>query len=314
MRPAHLFTVLDREFVSTKAGHHTPVMLWGPPGVGKSQLITHVAEKHVVPIIDVRLSQMEPSDLRGIPFRNNDKVEWATPAMLPDAERHGEQGILFLDEITSAPPSVSAAAYQLILDRKLGEYEVPKGLIILTGTEPQLRWRTYCDAVVQLASQHDVSLVVSLGALIADVVHTRPTTIYGASYDPALCEELDLEPSGYEGPTGIVGVVHDAFNQAQMGSVSLWGTVPSYVPHAPSPKAAMALVNRVAKLVDIEIPVASLESSSQVYEKQITDLVSDDLETQEYVADLEARYDEAIGPGSGEALISELEEFLRDQS
>jgi proteasome assembly chaperone (PAC2) family protein len=189
-----------------------------------------------------------------------------------------------------------------------------RDIIILTGTEPQLRWRTYCEAVVKLAAEHDVSLVVSLGALIADVVHTRPTTIYGASYDPALCEELDLEPSGYEGPTGIVGVIHDAFNQAQMGSVSLWGTVPSYVPHAPSPKAAMALVNRVAKLVDIEIPVTSLESSSQVYEKQITDLVSDDLETQEYVADLEARYDEAIGPGSGEALISELEEFLRDQS
>lgn len=189
-----------------------------------------------------------------------------------------------------------------------------RDMIILTGTEPQLRWRTYCDAVVKLAAQHEVSLVVSLGALIADVVHTRPTTIYGASYDPALCEELDLEPSGYEGPTGIVGVIHDAFHRAEMGSVSLWGTVPSYVPHAPSPKAAMALVNRVARLVDIKIPVDSLKSSSQVYEKQITDLVSDDLETQEYVADLEARYDEAIGPGSGEALISELEQFLRDQS
>ncbi len=188
-----------------------------------------------------------------------------------------------------------------------------RDMIILTGTEPQLRWRTYCEAVVQLASQHDVSLVVSLGALIADVVHTRPTTIYGASYDSALCEELDLEPSGYEGPTGIVGVIHDAFHRADMGSVSLWGTVPSYVPHAPSPKAAMALVNRVARLVDIKIPVDQLKSSSQVYEKQITDLVADDLETQEYVAELEARYDEAVGPGSGEALISELEQFLRDQ-
>lgn len=189
-----------------------------------------------------------------------------------------------------------------------------RDMIILTGTEPQLRWRTYCEAVVQLAAEHDVSLVVSLGALIADVVHTRPTTIYGASYDPALCEELDLEPSGYEGPTGIVGVIHDAFHRADMGSVSLWGTVPSYVPHAPSPKAAMALVNRVARLVDIKIPVDQLKSSSLVYEKQITDLVSDDLETQEYVAELEARYDEAVGPGSGEALISELEQFLRDQS
>lgn len=188
-----------------------------------------------------------------------------------------------------------------------------RDLIVLLGTEPQLRWRTYCEAVVKLAVKHEVSLVVSLGALIADVVHSRPTTVFGASYDPKLCDELDLEPSGYEGPTGIVGVVHDAFNAAEMGSVSLWGTVPSYVPHAPSPKAAMALVNRVAAIIGVEIPVTSLEASSRIYEKQIGDLVSDDIETQEYVAELEARYDEAVGPGSGEALITELEEFLRDQ-
>jgi MoxR-like ATPase len=112
-------------------------MLWGPPGVGKSQIIAHVAEKHEVPIIDIRLSQMEPSDLRGIPFRNNDMVEWAVPAMLPDIERHGSEGILFLDEITSAPPSVSAAAYQLILDRKLGEYEVPEGWAIFAAGNRQ---------------------------------------------------------------------------------------------------------------------------------------------------------------------------------
>lgn len=137
MRPAHLYTVLDREFTSTKEGHHTPVMLWGPPGVGKSQIIAHVAEKHDVPIIDIRLSQMEPSDLRGIPFRNQEMVEWAIPSMLPDAKRHGEQGILFLDEITSAPPTVSAAAYQLILDRKLGEYEVPEGWAIFAAGNRQ---------------------------------------------------------------------------------------------------------------------------------------------------------------------------------
>ena len=96
MRPAHLSQVLDKEFQSTAEGHHTPVMLWGPPGVGKSQIIAQVAEKQSVPIIDIRLSQMEPSDLRGIPFRETDLVEWAVPAMLPDAKRHGGQGILFL--------------------------------------------------------------------------------------------------------------------------------------------------------------------------------------------------------------------------
>jgi MoxR-like ATPase len=100
-------------------------MLWGPPGVGKSQMVAQVAIKHGAPVIDIRLSQMEPSDLRGIPFRVEDRVEWAVPAMLPNAERHGKQGILFLDEINSAPPAVSAAAYQLILDRRLGDYRVP---------------------------------------------------------------------------------------------------------------------------------------------------------------------------------------------
>ena len=137
MRPAHLTTVLDKEFLSTKEGHHTPVMIWGAPGVGKSQIIGQVSEKHNVPLIDIRLSQMEPSDLRGIPFRKEELVEWAVPAMLPDLERHGAEGILFLDEITSAPPSVSAAAYQLILDRKLGQYEVPEGWAIFAAGNRQ---------------------------------------------------------------------------------------------------------------------------------------------------------------------------------
>ncbi len=137
MRPAHLLSVLDREFLGTRTGHHTPVMLWGPPGVGKSDMTRQVAERHGIPLVDIRLSQMEPSDLRGIPFRQGELVEWAVPAMLPDASRHGPEGILFLDEITSAPPSVSAAAYQLILDRRLGQYEVPPGWAIFAAGNRQ---------------------------------------------------------------------------------------------------------------------------------------------------------------------------------
>lgn len=137
MRPRDLLTILDREFTSTDEGHHTPVMLWGPPGVGKSQMVAEVAAKHQVPVIDIRLSQMEPSDLRGIPFRVDRHVEWAIPAMLPDTDRHGVKGILFLDEITSAPPSVSAAAYQLILDRRLGAYMVPEGWAIFAAGNRQ---------------------------------------------------------------------------------------------------------------------------------------------------------------------------------
>ena len=137
MRPAQLTTILETEFTSTREGHHTPVMLWGPPGVGKSQIVAQIAERHHVPVIDIRLSQMEPSDLRGIPFRTEGLVEWAVPAILPDASRHGAEGILFLDEITSAPPSVSAAAYQLILDRRLGEYRVPDGWAIFAAGNRQ---------------------------------------------------------------------------------------------------------------------------------------------------------------------------------
>ena len=137
MRPAHLLTILDREFRSTREGHHTPVMLWGPPGVGKSQMVAQIAARHRVAMTDIRLSQMEPSDLRGIPFRVGEHVEWAVPAMLPNVDRHGPEGILFLDEINAAPPSVSAAAYQLILDRRLGEYRVPDGWAIFAAGNRQ---------------------------------------------------------------------------------------------------------------------------------------------------------------------------------
>lgn len=137
MRPALILAVLDCEYQSTRGGNHTPVMLWGPPGVGKSQMLAQVAARHGVPIIDIRLSQMEPTDLRGIPFRVNDTVEWAVPAMLPDVERHGPDGFLFLDEITSAAPTVSASAYQLILDRALGAYRVPPGWAIFAAGNRQ---------------------------------------------------------------------------------------------------------------------------------------------------------------------------------
>ena len=137
MRPAHLMIVLEKEFAGAAVGHHTPVMLWGPPGVGKSQMVAQVARENNVEVIDIRLSQMEPSDLRGIPFRDRDTVEWAVPAMLPDEGRHGKCGILFLDEITSATPSVSAAAYQLILDRSLGQYRVPDGWAIFAAGNRQ---------------------------------------------------------------------------------------------------------------------------------------------------------------------------------
>ncbi|MBT4836566.1 MAG: AAA domain-containing protein [Methylococcales bacterium] len=144
MRPSQISLVLKEEFNSISKGHHTPIMIWGAPGAGKSQIVLQVAEQHQVPLIDIRLSQMEPSDLRGIPFRVDNNVEWAIPSMLPDKQKHGESGILFLDEINAAPPSVSASAYQLILDRRLGNYEVPTGwIIVAAGNRQSDRGVTY---------------------------------------------------------------------------------------------------------------------------------------------------------------------------
>ena len=137
MRPSQLFTVLETELRVASTISARPSCSGGRLAFGKSQIIAQVAHRHRAPVIDIRLSQMEPSDLRGIPFRNGDSVEWAVPSMLPDSRRHGPAGILFLDEITSVPPSVSAAAYQLILDRRLGAYVVPAGWAIFAAGNRQ---------------------------------------------------------------------------------------------------------------------------------------------------------------------------------
>jgi proteasome assembly chaperone (PAC2) family protein len=194
-----------------------------------------------------------------------------------------------------------------------------RDLVVLTGIEPQLRWRTYCDAILRVADELGADLVVSLGALIAEVAHSRPTTVFGAAYDTTLAERLALAPSRYEGPTGIVGVFHDACRQRGLGSVSLWATVPTYVPHAPSPKAALALVERVADLLTLRVPTAALEVGSAAYERQISELVADDDETAAYVSALEQQFDEehtvddADQEVEGSVLVEEVERFLRDQ-
>jgi proteasome assembly chaperone (PAC2) family protein len=196
---------------------------------------------------------------------------------------------------------------------RAGEGESARDLIVMVGTEPQLRWRSYCDQIVAMAEQYEIDMVVSLGALIADVVHSRPATVYSAANDLSLIERLDLEPSSYEGPTGIVGVAHEALRSVGLGSISLWATVPSYVPHATSPKAALALVNRVAQLLDLAVPSTALEIGAAAYERQINELVAEDPDTEAYVTQLEAEYDNTMRPESGAALIEELEQFLRDR-
>ena len=191
--------------------------------------------------------------------------------------------------------------------------------VILLGVEPNYRWRAFNTIVTDLARELRVELVVTLGALLADVPHTRPAPVTGTASDASLVEELGLQASRYEGPTGIVGVLHDACRQAGIPSVSLWSAVPHYVSLAPSPRAARALCVRLGELLGTDIALGELEEAEEVYAQQISDAVASDPETAEYVAELERRADtieELIDESdlpSGESLAAELTRFLRDR-
>src|SRR5919206_1773539 len=175
--------------------------------------------------------------------------------------------------------------------------EIPgarRDVVLLLGIEPNLRWRTFADLVMRLAAELGIELVVTLGALLADVPHTRPSPVSGSATDPQLILELGLSASRYEGPTGIVGVLHDACKQAELRSASLWAAVPHYVSLAPSPVAAFALVERLGQLLRIEIDAGGLADAAGTYRTQVTEAVAADSETATYVEELERRAD-ALG-------------------
>jgi proteasome assembly chaperone (PAC2) family protein len=188
--------------------------------------------------------------------------------------------------------------------------------VILLGVEPNLRWKTYTALVLELAQELEVELVITLGSLLADVPHTRPAPVSAAASDPSLVEELGVEPSRYEGPTGIVGILLDACRQEGLAAVSLWAAVPHYVSLAPSPRAALALCNRLGELIGTEIDVAELEQAADEYSEQVTEAVKSDDETAAYVEELERRVDlmeAAEELPSGESLAAELTRFLRER-
>ena len=187
--------------------------------------------------------------------------------------------------------------------------------VLALGIEPNLRWRTFSEEVVELAQDLEVELVVTLGALLADVPHTRPAPVTGSASDPKLVEELGLASSRYEGPTGSVGVVHDACRRAELPSASLWAAVPHYASLAASPKAALALCLRLADLLGTEFDLADLERASAAYETQVSEAVASDEETEAYVQQLEERRDalgDELDMPSGETLAAELTRFLRE--
>jgi proteasome assembly chaperone (PAC2) family protein len=217
--------------------------------------------------------------------------------------------------------------------------------VVFLGVEPQLKWRTFCTEIIGVARELEVEMVVTLGALLADVAHTRPVRVTGTAADPELVRRLGLQRSRYEGPTGIVGVLHDACKQADIASASLWAAVPHYVAATPSPKATLALVERTTALLASPLTTTDLEIAAASYERQITEVVEADDDVRDYVQRLERDEDDSEHEGSehygsehdgrehdvsehdvsehgpideaslpsGDALAAELERYLREQ-
>jgi predicted ATP-grasp superfamily ATP-dependent carboligase len=194
----------------------------------------------------------------------------------------------------------------------------PRDLVLLGGPEPSMRWRSFTQLIIDLAEALSVQLVVSLGALLADVPHTLPVHVSGSGSDSKLFERLGLQPTGYEGPTGIVGVLSAACAATGLPSASLWASVPHYVAAAPNPKAALALVRRLEGLVGVAVDASELEQAAADYERQVGLAVQSDPDVQAFVERLEQlAEDERTGEPeeipSGDLLASEFQRFLRQR-
>ena len=193
-----------------------------------------------------------------------------------------------------------------------------RDLVLLSGVEPNIRWRTFADAIVGAADRLGVEMIVSLGALMADVAHTRSVPITGLASDPDLVEQLGMSRSSYEGPTGIVGVIHDACRRHGVTSASLWAAVPHYIAATPNPKAALALVRRLEGLVGVSVDASDLEEAASDYERQVSLAVQSDPDVQAFVERLEAASDDdpPLNPGqmpSGDTIAREFQRFLRQR-
>ena len=194
----------------------------------------------------------------------------------------------------------------------------PRDLILLVGTEPSMRWRTFTKVIVELAEALGTQLVVTLGALLADVPHTRPVSVTGHASDPVLISRLGLTRSTYEGPTGIIGVLHAACQQDGLPSASLWAAVPHYVAATPNPKASLALVRKLEGLLGVVVDAGELEVAAGDYERQVNAAVQSDPDVQAFVERLEqvASAEVAEDPGSlpsGETIARDLQRFLRQR-
>ncbi len=259
----------------------------------------------------------------------NDGGEAATVAARYLMERWDARALAYLDPEEFFDFQVTRPTVRLeggisrVIEWPRGEFAVasPGGrdVVLFTAPEPNVRWRTFTEQIIGTAKELGSTLLVTLGAFLTDVPHSRDVPVVGSSYSEETAAGLGLARSQYEGPTGVVGVLHDASNRAGVPSVSLWAAVPHYVPASPNPKAALALVRRVASLLEAPVETESLAEAASRWEEGVTRLLSESEELADYVGRLEAAADEAMRPGSGgeepsgEALAAEVERFLREQ-
>jgi proteasome assembly chaperone (PAC2) family protein len=188
-------------------------------------------------------------------------------------------------------------------------------LVVLRGVEPSYRWESFCRAVLTVASATGCEMVITFGALLADVPHTRTPSITGAATDPAVIERLGLARSRYEGPTGIVGALHDACRESGVPSASLWAPVPHYIAAPPNPVATRALLERFGVLTGTTLDLSELERLADTWRERVDEVVAGDTDVSAYVRKLEEQADSAESEEipSGEALAAEFERFLREQ-
>jgi proteasome assembly chaperone (PAC2) family protein len=188
-------------------------------------------------------------------------------------------------------------------------------LVIVRGIEPNMRWRSFCDELLGVIRELDVRMVVTLGALLSDTPHTRPTAVTGTSYDADSAVRYGLEKSRYEGPSGIVGVLQDACVAAGIPAISFWAGVPHYVSQPPNPKATIALLHSVEEVLDQPVPLAELPQQSDEWQKLVDEMAAEDDEVTDYIRNLEERDDEIdrseLGEASGDSIAREFERYLR---
>ena len=196
--------------------------------------------------------------------------------------------------------------------------EIPsmdRDLVIVTGVEPSMRWKTFTTDLLDLSDDLEVSLVVTLGSLLADTPHSRPITVTGTGAHPNIAERLGVSVSKYEGPTGILGIIQDGCMRRGIDAISLWAAVPHYASASPSPKASLALINSLEDFLDVSFPLGTLQEDADAWEKSVDELAAEDTDVAEYVKALEESKDAAELPDvSGDSIAKEFERYLRRRS